>query len=77
MTNPAKLEKLMMVMYTMFLDDVLPDLDMEDHRVMWEALMVEWKVKIPDTWEDFLDDINSTSSNRLNVFKTKFYNHFN
>lgn len=66
-------EKLCDVMYNMFLDGTLPDLDMEDFEVMWEALMNKWQITISsDNWKSFLEEVNCLSSNRYDWFKQTF-----
>lgn len=65
-------------MYVMFKDKHLPYLDMEDFITMWEALSIKWNIRIDDDlWEEFAEEINSTSSNRQSVFNTIFDKYFN
>ena len=64
-------------MYRMFKDDTLPNLDMEDFILMWEALADSWNVRIiDDNWEDFAEEINSQASNRESVFNEIFDKYF-
>ena len=64
-------------MYMMFKKNLLY-LDMQDYIVMWEALAMKWNIRIDDDlWEEFAEEINSTSSNRQSVFNTIFDKYFN
>lgn len=73
-----KKELLKDVMYNMFLDGVLPELDMEDYIIMWKALIEHWNIDIDDlTLEKFFDDINCKSSNKYDWFTNTFNNYFN
>ena len=64
-------------MYRMFKGNTLPYLDMEDFILMWEALADSWNVRIIDNnWEDFAEEINSTSSDREAVFNEIFDKYF-
>lgn len=72
-----KVEKLRNLMYAMFLDGCLPDLDMEDFQVMWEAIMLRWQIKIDyEDWEAFIIDINFKSSDNKEKFNEVFDKHF-
>jgi hypothetical protein len=72
-----KLELLKDVMYNMFLEGVLPDLDMTDFFVMWKALILQWDIKIDDNvFDAFIDDINTTSSDRYDYFTNVFNIYF-
>lgn len=74
----TKKELLMEVMYNMFLEGTLPDLDMEDYAVMWLALMECWHIEMPDEqFEAFLDAINCVASNRYTYFKEVYARFFN
>jgi hypothetical protein len=71
-------EMLCQTMYVMFKDNHLPYLDMEDFLVMWQALADQWNIRIDDEqWEEFSEEINSVSSNRLGVFEPIFNKYFN
>ena len=71
-------EMLCQTMYVMFKDNHLPYLDMEDFIVMWQALADQWDIRIDDEqWEEFSEEINSVSSNRLGVFEPIFNKYFN
>jgi len=71
-------EMLCQTMYVMFKDNHLPYLDMEDFLVMWQALADQWDIRIDDEqWEEFSEEINSVSSNRLGVFEPIFNKYFN
>lgn len=70
-------DRLCDVMYNMFLKDTLPDLDMEDFQVMWEALMNKWDIKIgEESWNSFIKEINCTASDRYSWFKQTFNRYF-
>lgn len=71
-----KYEQLMEVMYLMFKDSSGLDLDMEDYQAMWEALMDTWGIETPTSWEKFLHDINSRSSESYKYFESIFWQHF-
>jgi hypothetical protein len=71
-------EMLCQTMYVMFKDNHLPYLDMEDFLVMWQALADQWNIRIDDEqWEEFSEEINSVSSNKLGVFEPIFNKYFN
>ena len=64
-------------MYRMFKDNNFPYLDMEDLIVMWQSLAEKWDIYLDDDqWEEFTEEVNSMSSNKLSVFETIFYKYF-
>lgn len=77
-----KLTRLKVVMFEMYKDGNLPDLDMDDYKEMWEALIRHWNLsetffnKTGD-WEKFIDDINCMASNKYDWFSNKFDEFFN
>jgi hypothetical protein len=77
MKNLTHLQMLRETMYRMFKDDTLPNLDMEDFILMWQALAESWNIRIiDDNWEDFAEEINSQASNREAVFNEIFNKYF-
>ena len=65
------------VMYKMFLDGVLPDLDMDDYETMWVALLDLWDIDISDeNWRQFIEEINCKKSNDYQWFKQTFNKYF-
>ena len=71
-----KYQELLEAMYLMFLDSTGLELDMEDYQVMWEALMDRWGITPPESWEQFLDDINCRASESYKYFESKFWTYF-
>lgn len=70
-------EMLCETMFTMFKDNHLPYLDMEDFIIMWQSLADHWNIYITDNqWEDFAEEINSVDSNRHKIFTDIFEKHF-
>lgn len=64
--------------FKMFKDNALPNIDMEDFIVMWQALADKWEIYLTDRqWEDFAEEINAVASNRQNYFNEIFDKHFN
>ena len=72
----TKLERLRDTMYSMFREEALPELDMEDFIVMWESIMDKWDIKKPDSWELFLDELNCLKSDDYRWFNNLFNTHF-
>lgn len=72
----TKLERLKDTMYSMFREEALPELDMEDFIVMWESIMDKWDIKKPDSWELFLDELNQLKSDDYRWFNNLFNIHF-
>jgi len=70
-------EMLCETMYTMFKDNHLKYLDMEDFLIMWQSLADQWSIYISDSqWEEFAEEINSVASNRHQVFTEIFEKNF-
>jgi len=73
----TKLELFKNVMYYMFKEETLPELDMDDFVCMWEALMEKWEIKMEEEkWERFLDDINVVKSENYIWFNNTFNKYF-
>lgn len=70
-------EKLKDVMYNMFLDGAFPELDMDEYKVMWEALMEQWEIPVPKKWDEFLEEVNCKASNKYDYFTKIFDQYFN
>jgi hypothetical protein len=65
-------------MHRMFKDNNFPYLDMEDLIVMWQSLAEKWDIYLDDDqWEEFTEEINSASSNKLSIFESIFNEYFN
>jgi len=79
MENEITTKKLLCeAMYKMFKNEALPNLDMEDFIVMWQALADKWGInKTDQEWDDFAEEINCIASNRQNYFNEIFDKHFN
>jgi len=70
-------EMLCETMYTMFKDNHLKYLDMEDFIAMWQVLADNWGIyKLDDDWEEFAEEINSVASNKHHIFVEIFKKHF-
>jgi hypothetical protein len=58
----------------------MPELEMEDFKIMWQALAHKWEIYIPEEkWNDFLQQINNSEvyQNYINfteIFNNYFYN---
>ena len=74
MTNFKDLNTVCGIMYATYLID--SDADMEDFQAMWEALLLQRGIPIPESWEAFLYDINSTLSDKRDHFDFTFDKHF-
>lgn len=73
----TKLELFKNVMYYMFKEGTLPELDRDDFVCMWEALMEKWEIKMEEEkWERFLDDINVVKSENYIWFSEIFNKYF-
>jgi len=73
----TKLELFKNVMYYMFKEETLPELDMDDFVCMWKALMEKWEIKMEEEkWERFLDDINVVKSENYIWFNNTFNKYF-
>lgn len=73
----TKLELFKNVMYYMFKEGTLPEMDLDDFVCVWEALMEKWEIKIEDwKWEKFINDINVSKSDNLLFFSDLFDTYF-
>jgi hypothetical protein len=52
--------------YQMFVAE--NELDMDDMREMWEALLIRHSIKLPEGWDAFIDNVN----NMANEIEWKF-----
>lgn len=76
-----KLTRIKIVMFEMYKDGTIPELDMDDYKQMWEALITYWNLGEvffkEDNWEKFIDEINCIASNKYDWFSNKFDEFFN
>lgn len=73
----TKLELFKNVMYYMFKEDALPELNFDDFSHMWLALMEKWEIKMEEEkWERFLDEINCKKSDDFIWFNETFNDYF-
>lgn len=73
----TKLELFKNVMYYMFKEETLPELDMNDFSVMWESLKDYWDIHISELrFEMFIDSINCKKSDDYQWFSNKFNEFF-
>lgn len=73
----TKLELFKNVMYYMYKEGTLPELDQNDFFVMWEALKDYWEIDISELkFEMFVDEINCKKSDDYIWFSEKFNKYF-
>lgn len=65
-----KLEEFKETFYQIF--NLENNLDMEDIQCMWEALLIRNNIEIPNTWEAFIEKINSVASGKRKHFYEVF-----
>ena len=75
--NKTKHQMLRETMFSMFKDEYLPYLGMEDFLVMWQSLADQWDIRIEDDqWEEFIEEVNSLAANKQSVFNEIFDKYF-
>lgn len=52
------------------------EIDMDDITVMWEALILHRGFSIPETWLEFISEINVKKSDHFSHFSQIFNKHF-
>ena len=73
----TKLELFKNVMYYMFKEGTLPEMDLDDFVCVWEALMDKWEIKKEEEkWERFIYDINCKKSDDYIWFSETFNKYF-
>jgi len=67
------LKRIKLIMFGMFLDGNLPEMEMDEIQPMWEALLSVNKIKYDEAaWENFIIDINCMASNNWEYFSKIF-----